>query len=246
MAFVTRSGPRNLETGSRRSGSARGRARLIGRLAAAVAITGVAAGAVWLAKGYADFQSAIVTAEPRQPPRADGIVVLTGGAQRMHDGLALLADGRGKRLLISGVHEKTGRDEIARLTGVRRQSLDCCVDLGRSARNTIGNALEARRWAKANGFKSLLVVTSNYHMPRTLEEFAHVLDGVTVSGYSVVSDHTDGDSLSTRLLLSEYAKVVVSRLRRAVEDDPEHSRLPVLVGRQKPLGHLPIETSSGS
>jgi uncharacterized SAM-binding protein YcdF (DUF218 family) len=244
MAIVSRRTPRDLDRPRAGDVSRAGFRGL--RLGLGLFVTSLMIGAlIWLAVGYARFQSAIVTGEPGAPPRVDGIVVLTGGAQRVNDGLALLAEGRGKRLLISGVHEKTGRDEIARLSGVKRQSLDCCVDLGRSARNTIGNALEARRWAKANGFKSLLVVTSNYHMPRTLEEFTHVLDDVRITGYPVVSEHTDSESLSTRLLVSEYAKFVVSKLRRVIEDDPEHSRLPVLVGRQKPLGHLPIESPNG-
>ncbi len=171
--------------------------------------------------------------------------MLTGGSQRLSDAFALLAEGRGKRLLISGVNEKTTREEIGRLAGASRHALECCVDLGRSARNTIGNALEARRWAKTHGFKSLMVVTSNYHMPRTLEEFEHAFRNVAIVGRPVIGDAGEGHSLSFRLLASEYAKVIVSRLRRVVELDPEHSRLPVLVGRQKPLGPMPIEGSSG-
>jgi uncharacterized SAM-binding protein YcdF (DUF218 family) len=216
------------------------------RLAAVVLAVVCLGSVVLLGFGFFRFQRAISFVEPGRAPHADGIVVLTGGAQRVQDAMALLAEGRGKRLLISGVHEKTGRDEIARLTGARRAQLDCCVDLGRGARNTIGNALEARRWARANGFSSLLIVTSNYHMPRTIEEFTHVLGEVKVAGYPVVSDHTDGESMPSRLLAVEYAKFVISRLRRMIEQDPENSRLPTLVGRQKPLGHLPIETPGGS
>jgi uncharacterized SAM-binding protein YcdF (DUF218 family) len=206
----------------------------------------LALGTGGIAVSFSAFARAIPVFEPRAVAHADGIVVLTGGSQRLADALTLLAEGRGKRLLISGVHQRTGRDEIARNASHQRAMLACCVDLGKSARNTIGNAIEARRWARENGFASLLVVTSNYHMPRTLGEFEHVLSGVSVRGYPVVSDSVDitrmwTDAGAFRLVAGEYAKFVVSRLRQMVESDPEHSRLPVLVGRQKPVGPLPID-----
>lgn len=216
------------------------------RWAAAFLIGAAALAMIAMAIGFAQFTRAIAVQEPSAVARADGIVVLTGGSQRLNDALGLLAQGQGKRLLISGVHQNTGREEIARNASSRRVMLDCCVDLGRSARNTIGNAIEARRWARSNGFTSLLIVTSNYHMPRTLGEFQHVLGGITLTGYPVVSDSVDirrvwSDVGAFRLVASEYLKFMVSRLRQLVEIDPEHSRLPILVGRQKPVGPFPID-----
>ena len=195
---------------------------------------------------FASFVRSIAKYEPHRVNPAAGIVVLTGGSQRLTDALGLLASGHGQRLLISGVHQKTSRDEIARSSGYRGDKLECCADLGKSARNTIGNAIEARRWARDNGFRSLIVVTSNYHMPRTLGEFAHVMGDIEVVGYPVVSDSVDvtrlwADPGALRLIISEYAKYVVSRARRSIEGDPEHSRLPTLVGRQKPVGPQVIE-----
>lgn len=181
-------------------------------------------------------------------PRADGIVVLTGGAQRVPDAIALLLNGHGQRLLISGVYEKSSKEEIARAAGVSAAALECCVDLDKRARNTIGNAIQTRRWAEAHGFRSLVVVTSNYHLPRTLEEFRHTLRNVTIHGVPVVADPTASGRLWSdmglaRLAFLEYAKLVVARLRHLVEEDPEFSRLPVMVGRQKPLaqGRIPDE-----
>ena len=199
--------------------------------------------------GFAWFHDAIARAEPRMLGRADGIVVLTGGAQRVNDALALLQQGHGGKLLISGVHQKTGRDELARHAPAAKDLLECCVDLGKGARNTIGNAIETRRWAEENGFRSLIVVTSNYHMPRTLREFRHALPGVRVTGYPVVTelagpDRFWSDAVTFRLIAAEYAKYVVTRLRHLVERDPETSRWPVLVGRQKPVGPQPIEKAS--
>lgn len=192
------------------------------------------------------FKDAIATIEPKQVPQVDGIVVLTGGSQRVQDAVALLAARHGRKLLVSGVHERTGREELARHVRGARDLLDCCVDLGKGARNTIGNAIEARRWVQSNGFTSLLVVTSNYHLPRTLMEFRHALPGVRIVGHPVVSDmapteHIWRDPDMFRLMMLEYGKFMLARLRHMVEGDPEHSRWPVLVGRQKPVGPQPIE-----
>ncbi len=118
---------------------------------------------------------------PSRPPgahpegRTDGIVALTGGAQRIGDAIDLLAAGYGRRLLITGVNERTSREEIARLNPTQRQLIACCVDLDYRARNTIGNAIETRRWMRTHHFSTVAVVTSNYHMPRTLVELDHAL-----------------------------------------------------------------------
>jgi uncharacterized SAM-binding protein YcdF (DUF218 family) len=205
----------------------------------------------WLVYGFVSFTRSIAQHEPRVVAKADGIVVLTGGSQRLSDGLSLLADGHGRRLLISGVHQKTTRDEIARHAGDPGGRLDCCVDLGRSARNTIGNAIEARRWAQSNGFKSLLLVTSNYHMPRTLAEFAHVMGPISLAGYPVVSDGIGvvrvwSDPGAFKLVALEYLKLVLSEVRRTFESDPEHSRLPTLIGRQKPVGPQVIDRAEAN
>ena len=98
--------------------------------------------------------------ERRPETRTDGIVALTGGAQRIGDAIDLLAKGYGSRLLISGVNERTSRDEIARLNPGQRRLFECCVDLDYRARNTIGNAIETRRWIERHRFRSLIVVTS--------------------------------------------------------------------------------------
>ena len=126
---------------------------------------------------------------------------MTGGAQRIGDAIDLLAKGYAKRLLISGVNENTSRDQIARLNPGQRRLFDCCVDLDYRARNTIGNAIETRRWAERNGFDALIVVTSNYHMPRTLVELDHALPNLQKIPYPVAADHRS-------------ARVVAQPLRR--------------------------------
>lgn len=212
---------------------------------AAVAIAGI--GALLLAVGYVRFAAVIDPREPASTPRTDAIVVVTGGAQRIGDAIDLLGAERGERLLISGVNEKTGREELAKLNPAARDLLACCVDLDYRARNTIGNAIEARRWVRHHGFRSLLVVTSNYHMPRTLAEFAHAMPGVQLVAHPVVTEHIDTTGWWNRwsvirMLAPEYAKYLVARLRSLVESDPETSRLSVIIGGRKPVSPKPADT----
>lgn len=194
--------------------------------------------------GYAEFASRIEPREPTGVPRTDAIVVVTGGAQRIGDAIGLLGADRGARLLISGVNEKIGREELAKINPASRGLLACCVDLDYRARNTIGNAIEARRWARQHGFGSLLVVTSNYHMPRVLAEFAHAMPKLRLVPHPVVAEQVDSSGWwrnwsTIRLLAPEYAKYLVARLRSNFEDDPETSRLSVIISGRKPVSPKP-------
>ena len=148
---------------------------------------------------------------------ADGIVVLTGGASRISDAIELLAAGRGKRLLISGVNRATTSGEISRLNPEYGRMVSCCVDFDRSL-NTLGNAIETKHWAESRGFRSLIVVTSSYHMPRAIAEIAHQLPDVALLPFPVIAEKLHAEPWWThgatmRLMLSEYLKYVVARIR---------------------------------
>jgi uncharacterized SAM-binding protein YcdF (DUF218 family) len=176
--------------------------------------------------GFLNFVASIERFERRPETRTDGIVALTGGAQRISDAIDLLAQGYARRLLISGVNERTSRAEIARLNPGQLHLFECCVDLDYRARNTIGNAIETRRWTDQNRFRSLIVVTSNYHMPRTLVELDHVLPGTRKVPYSVVNPVLDinswwRDPSTARVLVSEYLKFLAVWARTRFETDPE-------------------------
>ena len=174
--------------------------------AAAVAVAAYAVGFV--------VYAARLSSAPPGVNGADGIVALTGGGARLDAAVTLFERGVGKRLLISGVHSTTTKDELKKLShgGAR---FDCCADLGFAAADTHGNAAEAAAWAKAHGYRSLVLVTSNYHMPRAEAEFATEMPNVKIEPYPVDPDDIDlhhwwRDGHALRLLQVEYAKYLAS------------------------------------
>jgi len=181
----------------------------------------VSAGALVLAAGFIWFLASVPTDDADGNRSAEGIVVLTGGALRINDAIELLAAGRGQRLLITGVNPTTHSAELARLAPRYGRLFSCCIDLDHTAVNTIGNAVETRRWTRARGFRSLLVVTSAYHMPRALAELAHELPDVTLIAFPVLTERQRAEpwwsnGATTRLVISEYLKFVYALVRMHV------------------------------
>src|SRR3954468_11210741 len=173
--------------------------------------------------GFVAFLSQLRATEAAPAGKADGIVVLTGGSSRVSDAMELLAGGYGKRLLISGVHPTNAASDISRSLPDNQALLRCCVDLDRSAVNTRSNAAETRRWAHERGFKSLIVVTSNYHMPRAIVELSHAMPDVHLIPFAVVGEKWRDESwwasgTTVRLLLSEYIKYVAAEMRVRLAD----------------------------
>jgi uncharacterized SAM-binding protein YcdF (DUF218 family) len=189
----------------------------------AVVLTVLAVAFVVAAAGFVGFLAQLRGIEAKPSRTADGIVVLTGGSSRVSDAMELLADGYGKRLLISGVHPASGASDISRSLSDNQSLLNCCVDLDRSAVNTRSNAAETRRWAHERGFKSLIVVTSNYHMPRAIVELSHAMPDITLIPFAVVADRWRDEpwwsnGATVRLLLSEYVKYVAAEVRVRLAD----------------------------
>ncbi len=174
-------------------------------------------GALVLALGFVWFATHLPTEEVTLDRNADGIVVLTGGASRITDALELLAAKRGQRLLISGANRSTNAAEIGRLHPEFADELRCCVDFDRSL-NTLGNAIETRKWAEQRGVRSLIVVTSGYHMPRAILEIGHQLPGVALVAFPVFSEKLRAEpwwssEATARLVMLEYLKFVFAHMR---------------------------------
>jgi uncharacterized SAM-binding protein YcdF (DUF218 family) len=172
--------------------------------------------------GFAAFVANVSGRPVPADPHADAIVVMTGDSARIDGGLRLLAEGRAGRLLISGVHPSVDQRTLARVMAPERQALlGCCIDLDHDARDTVGNAYFTGRWAEQRGYHSLIVVTSDYHMPRTLAELSRTMPAAELVPYPV-SDGAPvvGEMLTRpramRLLLSEYVKYIGARLRLMV------------------------------
>ncbi|WP_421725731.1 YdcF family protein [Bauldia sp.] len=181
-----------------------------------VVVTGLAVG---LAIGFLSFADAIVSAELPENAEADGIVVFTGGSARVDGALALLADGRADRLLISGVNPTVTQAALAERAGEPlRRAFACCVDVD-NARDTIENAAEARQWAEERGFTSLIVVTSDYHMPRSMAELRGAMPEIDLIPYPVSNPDLQladwwQNPRTFGLLAREYGKYLVAETRQ--------------------------------
>ena len=189
-------------------------------LPARVGLFAVAASAAALVLGFLFFAARIVEATAPVDPHAEGIVVLTGGSARIDGALQLLAERRASRLLISGVNPVVNRQTLA---GKVANDLDgvlaCCVDLDHQALDTIGNAAETRAWAEAKGFTSLIVVTSDYHMPRSMVELAGAMPNMRLIPYPVVNPELHladwwRNPSAFALLVREYGKYLAALARQ--------------------------------
>lgn len=172
--------------------------------------------------GFFLFVAQLDRDEPQLTDRADGIVALTGGPERIIEAVDLLSKGHGKRLLVTGVNQSTTSHEIAKLTPKFHDEFGCCIDLGYEAFNTEGNATEAQQWARAHHMQSLIIVTSSYHMPRALLEMRRALPDLTLIPYPVVSSRAAYDAWwvdpnMARLLFLEYLKYVGAKIRASAD-----------------------------
>jgi uncharacterized SAM-binding protein YcdF (DUF218 family) len=157
-----------------------------------------------------------------EPARADAIVALTGpSAERVNAAIRLLEQDKGQRVLISGVNREVRRQELRALTPGSNRLFNCCVDLGFEAEDTVGNAQEIAAWADAKGYDSLIVVTSDYHMPRALTEIRAAAPGVELTPYAVETPSLDNSrwwkaAVTARRMTLEYMKYLAALARATV------------------------------
>ncbi len=151
-------------------------------------------------------------------PSAQAIVVLTGGSERLATGLQLLTAGKGQKLLVSGVPTGLKPDQVFAKHSVPQELRDCCISLGHTADNTIGNAEETETWMKAEGFQNLRLVTAHYHMPRSMLIFQKVMPDIKITPHAVIPETVKLDGWWYRvgtasLLILEYNKYLYALLR---------------------------------
>lgn len=187
----------------------------------AAILFGALAVVVWLV-GFWRFAEQ-VRAPAAPPPQADAIVALTGGSlQRLSTGVALLSAHKGERLLISGVNRAVTDDEL--LHGALRVDpalAHCCIDLGRSADDTLGNAAETAAWARAHHYRRLILVTDDYHMPRSQLELSLAMPEAEIHPYPVRTRWTDpalwrSDLAAASRVGAEYVKYLIICAREAL------------------------------
>jgi uncharacterized SAM-binding protein YcdF (DUF218 family) len=198
-------------TGARRAGRRFGPLARAACLATLGAMMLFAVG-LWLFIRSVDRSAAVL------PEAADGIVVLTGGPDRIGDGVELLAKRLARRMLITGVRPGVSLETLGKPMPSFKPEMACCVDLEYAAQNTVGNAVAARAWMQRNGYHSLIVVTSNFHMPRALIEFRRTMPDVALYSHPVNSERVSVENWwregpVARLLVLEYGKFVVAWCR---------------------------------
>ncbi len=153
--------------------------------------------------GYALF--AVLLPKAADDRRTDAIVVLTGGAKRLERGLDLLERGRARRMLVSGVERTVRPVELAARYEADQSLFDCCIDLGRESVDTRSNAEETALWLKRYKFRTVRLVTTDWHMPRARFELSRQSPAVVVVGDAIQSRP------SFSQLFTEYNKYLLRR-----------------------------------
>jgi uncharacterized SAM-binding protein YcdF (DUF218 family) len=178
--------------------------------------------AVWLfalySIGFALFVMNLPPPVADPAGKADAIVALTGEGGRLAPAVLLLEHGGGKRLLITGVNKATSKRNLKTLLQDAGEAFDCCADLGFAAADTRGNAEEAAAWARKHNYRSLIVVTTSYHMPRSLAEFGAQMPNIKLVPFPVPAEGRNPTAWQTlRRLHGEYAKFLASSARITVQ-----------------------------
>lgn len=173
---------------------------------------------IW-AGGFVLFIANLPKPAPDGQSPADGVVVYTGGGGvRISSAMALFADGAGERLLISGVHPDTSAARLSEFWVGPKERFDCCVDLGRDALTTEGNAGELSNWAARHNFQSIILVTSDYHLPRAMTVTRARMKNATITPYPVRSGYLDAKGRPASFdaminLAGEYTKYLLAQIK---------------------------------
>ncbi len=190
------------------------------RYAVRAAATGAVLALAWLF-GLVWFAATLPRNVDDPLRRTDAIVVLTGGSERLSTGFELLAQKKAHKLFVSGVYRGVEVNELLRLSRQTPTEMECCIVLGYAAESTEGNATETAAWMAKEKFRSLRLVTANYHMRRSLLEFQGVMPDVEVVPHPVFPDSVKQDRWwlwpgTALLITTEYMKYLVALARQVL------------------------------
>jgi uncharacterized SAM-binding protein YcdF (DUF218 family) len=146
----------------------------------------------------------------------EAIVVLTGGSNRIEEGLDLMSSKGCQNLFISGVNKDVSRHDILGRVQKNSDVNQCDLELGYTARNTHENAQEVLAWMRKKEYKSMVLVTAHYHMPRSLLEFQSIAPDIIIYPYAVYPTHKtylESAAIRSLLVLKEYHKYLAAWVR---------------------------------
>ncbi len=177
---------------------------------------------LWMG-GFLHYTHEISGPKFKSTNTAEGIVILTGTPARLKVGFELLKSGAAKRILISGVNRQVSREQLRIAMGESDEIMNCCVDLGRIAHDTVGNAYEASLWASEHKFNKLIIVTSAYHMPRSLVELKRQMPNKNLYAFSPATDALKLEKWWKSpalfyVLSAEFNKYIISLFRARLEN----------------------------
>jgi len=160
----------------------------------------------------------------------DAVVVLTGGSERLKQGLKLLTNRKAKKLFISGVYRGNDVRHLLQVQKHNPAEVLCCINLGYEATSTAGNAIESKNWINENHFKSFRLVTANYHMPRSLMLFHHIMPKTKIIPHPVFPALFKRAKWwawprTATLIVSEYSKYKIARTKWTLKQIWESSNI---------------------
>ena len=175
---------------------------------------------LWLI-GFVVFSLYALSFKYSAEKHSDAVVVLTGGTNRIKTGLELMQKTDAGYMLISGVNKEVSQQEL--FPNVSKQDLNK-ITLGYEALDTVGNAQEIKSWVKGKNIKSILLVTSFYHMPRSVSEIKKVNKEIEIRPWTVFpkSFNQSVDWIKTRyawLLFIEYHKYLFVQLKHLIRKE---------------------------
>ena len=172
-----------------------------------------------------NFKKNILSLTKYNNIESPNIVILTGGANRIKDGLKIIEDFKNSKninykILVSGTGMGFTKSSLKKKLGpnFNSQLIQCCIDLDSVSKNTLTNASETFKWTNKNDIKEFILITSNYHMPRAILEFKNVMPNLKIYTYAITPKKHDIENwLSSyqtfSLVFTEYCKFIIANLR---------------------------------